>query len=408
MRIYLLLGCLIIAPLGLLAEIPPPDDAPKPRSPEQSAKLFSLPEGYELRPLASEPLIKEPSGICWDEDGHCFVCELHGYNLEGQYDIEELNRTGELDRVVQRVQANDRAKQRAEREAHGVVKRLVDENQDGRMDSAQVWADDLPPCTGICPANGGIIAVCSPKIVFLADRDQDGKADVRETLFEGFSTGMIERRINAPQWGPDNWIYVGRGQGGRITGPNLKTPVDLPASDFRIKPNGSQIEPVTGGTQTFGFTFDETGNRYVVSTASPAILVAPIPWEVLARNPHLAPPSLERDITPYQTTFPTSQPHPWRTRRADDPGFSKYYTDRYGQAESAPNGYFTSACSPLIYQDSVLPGLKGHLLACEPAQNIVHRGIFSGPGLDSVLQRCPARKSPSFSPPPMSGFIPSP
>lgn len=396
MRISIALACVLTCQIGILADIPQPADTPKPRSPEESAKLVSLPDGYELRLLSSEPLVKEPSGICWDEAGHCFVSELHGYNLEGQFDIEELNKTGELDRLVRRVQANDRAKKQAEQEVHGVVKRLLDENQDGRMDKAQVWADDLPPCLGICPANGGIIAVCSPKIVFLADRDQDGKAEVRETLFEGFATGVIERRINSPQWGPDNWIYIGRGQGGRITGPHLKTPVDLPASDFRIKPDGSRIEPVTGGTQTFGFTFDESGNRFVVSTASPAILVAPLPWEALARNPHLAPPALERNIAPYQTTFPVSKPHPWRTRRADDPGFSKYYTDRYGQAESAPNGYFTSACSPLIYQDSVLPGLKGHLLACEPAQNLVHRGILEGPEPKPILRRAPGEEASEF------------
>ena len=48
-----------------------------------------------------------------------------------------------------------------------------------------------------------------------ADRDGDGKAEVRETLFTGFKVSVIERRINQPQWGPDNWIYVDGGQGGR-------------------------------------------------------------------------------------------------------------------------------------------------------------------------------------------------
>ena len=44
------------------------------------------------------PLIRQPSGICWNEKGHLFVSELHGYNLEGQFDIEELNKSGELDK----------------------------------------------------------------------------------------------------------------------------------------------------------------------------------------------------------------------------------------------------------------------------------------------------------------------
>lgn len=85
------------------AEIPRPDDAPKPLSAAESARQFQVPVGYRIRLLASEPLITEPSGICWDEKGRCFVCELHGYNLEGQYDIDELNKTGRLDLEVRRI-----------------------------------------------------------------------------------------------------------------------------------------------------------------------------------------------------------------------------------------------------------------------------------------------------------------
>ena len=35
------------------------------------------------------------------------IAELHGYNLEGQLDIEELNKSGQLDTQVRRVQAED-------------------------------------------------------------------------------------------------------------------------------------------------------------------------------------------------------------------------------------------------------------------------------------------------------------
>src|SRR5215468_5533775 len=87
-------------------QIPKPDDAPKPLSPAESARRFKVPAGFRIELVASEPLIREPSGVCWDEHGQLFVCELHGYNLEGQYDIEELNKTGQLDRVVRRIQAD--------------------------------------------------------------------------------------------------------------------------------------------------------------------------------------------------------------------------------------------------------------------------------------------------------------
>ena len=90
-----------------LGQITKPADAPKPLSPTESQKQVHLPKGFRLELVAAEPLIRQPSGICWDAKGNLFVSELHGYNREGQFDIEELNKTGNLDRVVRRIAANE-------------------------------------------------------------------------------------------------------------------------------------------------------------------------------------------------------------------------------------------------------------------------------------------------------------
>ena len=166
-----------------------------------------------------------------------------------------------------------------------------------------MFATNLPPVYGLVPARGGVIVACAPDIVFLADRDGDGKAETREVLFTGFPTGELERGINAPQWGADGWIYFGRGWGGgKITGPHLREPVQLPGSDFRIRADGSAIEPVTGATHTFGFAMTESGDRFTVTTTVPGIFIAPLPWRYLARNPDAATPSLE---APPATAAPT-------------------------------------------------------------------------------------------------------
>src|SRR5689334_20128604 len=164
------------------AQIP----APQPMTPEQSAAAFKLPDGFRMEVVASEPLIASPSGVCWDERGRMFVSELHGYNLAGQLDIEELNKTGKLDTQVRRVQADEKFKRAARAGTFGIVKLLRDTNADGRMDVADVFATNLPPIYGLVPARGGVIAACAPDIVFLADRDGDGKAETREVLFTGF------------------------------------------------------------------------------------------------------------------------------------------------------------------------------------------------------------------------------
>jgi putative membrane-bound dehydrogenase-like protein len=355
---------------------PRPDDAPRPRSPAESLETFRVPAGLKVQLVAAEPLIQQPSGICWDAQGRLYVSELHGYNLEGQFDIEELNKTGQLDTEVRRVAASAEAQAKAAAETFGVVKRLSDTDGDGRMDRATVFADTLPACYGICAARDGIIVTAAPQIIFLADRDGDGVAEVREVLFEGFETGVFERNVNQPQWGHDDWIYVGAGAGGgRITGPHLAEPVDLPAADFRFKADGSALEPLVGRTHTFGLTLTDRGEKIVSNTTVAGILTAPIPWGALARNPDSAIGSVEYPLGGNRA-YPRSAPHPWRTKREANAEFATFYKDRYGIAESAASGYFTSGCGPLFYDDTALPGLTGQLFACEPSQNLISRGLL--------------------------------
>ncbi len=84
-----------------------------------------------------------------------FVGELHGYNLEGQLEIEALNKAGKLDTQVRRVEAAEEFKRAAKLGTYGVLKMLTSSKGDGRMDTVRVWATDLPPVYGIIPARGG-------------------------------------------------------------------------------------------------------------------------------------------------------------------------------------------------------------------------------------------------------------
>src|SRR5437868_757920 len=68
-------------------EVRPATDRPQPKSPEDSAKCVRLPPGFRLEVVAAEPLLREPTAMCFDERGRLFVCEIHGYNLDGYLDI---------------------------------------------------------------------------------------------------------------------------------------------------------------------------------------------------------------------------------------------------------------------------------------------------------------------------------
>lgn len=345
-------------------------DAPQPLTPSESAALMRLPDGFRIEIVASEPVIQEPSCIAFDERGLIFVSELHGYNVEGELDVAELNKTGKLDTEVRRLRwefIGGKVAEEAKRRQFGKVKLLRDTDGDGRMDESIVWADDLPAAYGLVPARGGIIVVAAPDIVFLKDNDGDGKPDVRQTLFTGFHKREMERGINNPRWGVDNWIYVGAGgHGGRITGPNLAEPVELHHSDFRIKPDGSAIEPVTGRVGTFGLAMNELGDRFPCSGGQPAVYALPMPYEMLIRNPHASMPSTNQSAANYGRGYRISEPHPWRIRRRQDPAWIKFYGNR-----ETDSNYFTGGCGGEVYTSKSFPmEYRGNFFYCEPSSTL--------------------------------------
>ena len=372
-------------------EIRPATDRPKPKSPEESAKCVKLLPGFMLDLVAAEPLLREPTAMCFDDSGRLFVCEIHGYNLDGYLDIVELNKTGKLDREVRRVRhATPQSQAEAMKETYGTVRMLRDTDGDGRMDKSDVWADRLPPCYGVIAVRDGVIVVCAPDIVFLADRDGDGRAEVRETLFTGFSREYIERGISNPRWGPDNWIYVAAGGGGgQVTGPGLSKPVSIGHTDFRFKPDGSAIEPVTGTEYMFGLTMTDFGDRFHTIVTQ----VVPLPYRYLARNPFVPSPPGDLGINPYREIFPISQPDPWRLARGSDPAWIKFY----GPAETKPNGFFTASSGQMIYRADALPDeFRGNYFICDPANNLVHRCILERDGLSYTARRAPGEEQSEF------------
>ena len=354
-------------------EIKPAADAPQPLAPEESARRFQLPPGFRIELVASEPHLADPTDMAFDARGHLFVSELHGYNLEGHFDIQELNKTGVLDTEVRRILANPDALARATRESNGSVKRLEDSDGDGRMDRMTVWAEDLPPCYGLVPARDGVIVLCAPDIIYLGDRDGDGRPEVREILFTGFGVGEMWTRISNPQWGVDNWIYAACGDGsdGIIRGPHLANPVPLGHTGFRFKSDGSQFEPVSGGTAGFGLALDDWDERFLVTNQEHALHVAPLPHRYLARNPHYASPRTVNNICTYghpAQVYPVAPPDPWRLKRSQQPEWVKFY----GAAE-VNMGLVTAACAPFIYRDEAFPAeYQGAHFSCECAYNLIH------------------------------------
>ena len=342
--------------------IPAPTDAPKPNPPEQSARLFQLDPGFEIELVAAEPHLADPVAIDFDARGRIFVCEIHGYNLEGYYDILKLNESGRLDTAVRRIDADPDAQRRAAGGQFGTVKLLEDTDGDGRIDRSWVWADHLPPCYGVAAARDGVIVLCPPEIFFLADRDGDGKAEVRQPLGRT-GEGPMWNRPSSPRHNLDNWVYH---DGGR-----------------RLRSDGSAHEPATG-TGQFGQATTDWGDRFFIVQSQPVRHVVPLPHRYLARNPYHAARADVVGLLHYADLYPKSRPHPWRQKRGEDPAWQRFY----GEAETTPNGRVTSACGNLIYRGGRFPdAYRDNYFFCENAQNLVHRCLLERDGAGYRVRR---------------------
>ena len=166
-------------------------ETPGPKSPlstDDALKGFVLasPE-LKLELVASEPDVMAPVAIAFGADGCMWVVEMRDYPYGPKPGTQ------------------DKPKSR--------IKRLLDQNHDGRYETATVFADELLFATGILPTwrKDGVIVTLSGEVAFFADRDDDGKADFKETWFQGFSQENSQLRANHPTMGPDGLVYVANG-----------------------------------------------------------------------------------------------------------------------------------------------------------------------------------------------------
>lgn len=325
--------------------------APGPLSPKEELATFKIVDGFQVQLVASEPDILDPVAMCFDARGRLFVCEMRGYPNGG---IGIGNET------------------------RGKVKCLTDEDGDGVFESAITFAEGLRFPMGITPYRNGVIVAVAPDLLYLEDTDGDGKADKKSILYTGFNLANIQQMVNSLQWGLDNWVYGCAGNDGG-TVQSVEKPdaprVSLRNRHFRFQPDTpASLEPTSGGGQ-YGLTADDY-QRWFTATNSQHLRQIVLPEPYLKRNPYLPVSAVTLDIPEHGAAakvFRISPFEPWRvertTRRAGGPDAA-----RFPKTELVPGGYFTSACSPLIYTGELFPvEFYGNNFVCDPANNLIHR-----------------------------------
>jgi putative membrane-bound dehydrogenase-like protein len=321
------------------------------RTPQQAVESFSVAPGFEMQLVAAEPDVLEPILIAYDENAAMYVAEFLKFPAkEGKSDGPD-----------------------------GRIRRLQDLDGDGRYETSNVFAAGLAWPTGICPWQGGVFVVCAPDLWYLKDTDGDGVADVREKRFTGFGFTTEEGAANNLIWGQDQWIYgAGSNSGGEIV--SLADPQAAPTSirgrDFRFHPVSGEFQAISGSEQ-FGNTFDDWGNRFICQNSKPAVHVV-FPSQYLARNPFLAVSALLRDTWKDTAVKRISPPEPWRLARtkmrlAEKPDWT---------GPSVEHDVFTACSGVTIYRGDAYPAdMRGNLFVGEVQGNLVHRRAVEPDGV---------------------------
>jgi putative membrane-bound dehydrogenase-like protein len=155
------------------------DQMQLPLDPAESQKHFVHPVQFELKLFASEPQIRRPICMNWDERGRLWIAESVDYPNNRQPDG----------------QGNDR------------IVICEDTDGDGVADKFTVFADKLSIPTSFTFHKKGIIVVQAPHTLYLESTRGDDKCDKRTILFSGWNAYDTHAGPSNLRWGFDNWIY---------------------------------------------------------------------------------------------------------------------------------------------------------------------------------------------------------
>ena len=198
---------------------------------EEAIKKMTVPEGYEVRNFASEPMIINPVAMTWDHRGRLWVVELYEYPLGAK-------------------EPNDYQKMATDEDWHPVVKSgvgngrdrviiLEDTDNDGKADKRTVFLEGLSLATAILCGYDGVFIGQAPNMFFFRDTNGDDKADDYKTVLTGFGLEDRHELLNSFTWGPDGWMYFTHGV---FTNSRVRRPTDpkdkgnkLDAGIYRVK-----------------------------------------------------------------------------------------------------------------------------------------------------------------------------
>ena len=232
--------------LALLPAAAGPQDLGTPAP--QAVKLMTVPPGFKAHVFAAEPDIRQPNAFSIDDKGRLWVAENFTYNgPPGPW------RPSGRDTILM----------------------FEDTDGDGKFDKRTVFADNLSFISGLEVGFGGVWVGSPPNLLFIPDKDGDGKPDgPPQVVLDGWGHHDQHETLNSFIWGPDGWLY---GCHGVFTHSKVGKPgasdndrVIVNAAIWRYHPTKQMFEKFAEGTSNpWGVDFDDNGQMFIEACVIP-------------------------------------------------------------------------------------------------------------------------------------------
>jgi putative membrane-bound dehydrogenase-like protein len=294
-----------------------------PMSVKGSMERTQVPADCELKLFASEPDIRKPIAMAWDERGRCWVAETSDY----PHGLVEDGRGNDSIRICE------------------------DTDGDGKADKFTVFADKLniPTAIVFVPHEGGsgVIVSQPPRFIFLKDTDGDDKADLRKEIITGYGIRDTHAQASNLHYGLDNWIYGCVGYSGfdGIVGGKEQS---FTMGTYRFKPDGSALEFLHQFTNnSWAHSENDAGDQFG-GTANGAPLF-------FGGIPATAYPKGLRGMT---------------AKKINEVDLCHTITPNFRQVDVF-GGYTSAAGSAFIYSDHLPKRFQGKAMVCEPTMKLI-------------------------------------
>lgn len=223
-------------------------------APQEALARMEVPEGFEVQQVASEPLVRQPVAIEFDDRGRLWVIQYLQYpNPSGlkRITVDRFSRT-KYDQVPKPPPYGPKGADR--------ITILEDTNGDGLMDQGRDFVKGLNLATGLAFGHGGVFVLNVPYLLFYPDRNRDDVPDQEpEVLLSGFGMEDAHSLANSLTFGPDGWLYGC--QGSTVTA-HIRG-IEFQQGVWRYHPVTRDFELFCeGGGNSWGLDFDRTGRLF--------------------------------------------------------------------------------------------------------------------------------------------------